>query len=572
MDENKQENQPVKKEKRKLPWGYLLLAVLPCISFFVFPAFSLYYKNTGDFAFGASTIITYALTGCAAVFIILSVIAFLLPQKKGLWIFSSLTFSAGFGLYIQYNFLNPKVGTLDGTMIDWSAYTKNGVISLAFWLVCIIVPLVLTLKWKEKCLTVLKLLSVCVAGIEVATVVTLMLTTPKATQSAFSVTNANRLNVSDENIVVFVLDTVDEELFRQLRADGNPEVSDEALTDFISFNNCISGGSPTLFGLPILLTGQQYEETKETDGDYLAEVYNSYLADAFGNCALYQDLHDNGYQIGIYTDAMYLQGCPEDLLDNLGYGQWSISNKTGFAKTLYKFCAFLTFPQQLKQYFWGYTAEFNQWMTLKKYDGSVYNWSTGNDVSYYKELTQDGLNYTQGEKNFRFYHFTGAHSYDLNENMQFEKNSTPTRQTRGEFMMVETYIQQLKDLGVYDNTTIVITADHGDRHDQVYAQPTVLIKPRNYHGAFSENNAPIQFMQFPATLASEFLSDYSSYGPGYFDIQQNTEIDRTQIVHRPLLENGDVIHGYNPTKSAIEFIFHGNANDNNFDLVDKAAN
>lgn len=565
MMENKQMTSPAPhggQNKKKVPWGYLLIALLPSVSLFIFPAFSLYYKSVQDFIFSVSAITRFALSGCAIALLLAGLVAFLLPKNKVYLVYASLTFSVGLCLYLQYNFLNPSFGVLDGTVIDWSKFGRENLISIAVWVICMAASVVLALLFREKCLTVMKFAASFVVAIEVVTVVTLAISTPEHHLTNFNVTNEHLLDVSDDNIVVFVVDSVDQFIYDALLDSNAPEVSDEKLADFVSFNNCIAGGGPTQYGLPLLLTGQQYTD--------LQQPYNDYLEEAYQSTHLYQDLSNSGYHIGLYTPTTYLYGAPVDLFQNVQQGDWTFTSPLRFAKTLYKFCGFFTLPQPVKQYFWGFTDQFNQLITLKGYEDIIYHWSTQNDHRFYRQLVTDGLSYTPGEKDYRFYHLVGAHSEDLNENMEFDKNSTDMQETRGEFMFIETYIRQLKELGVYDNTTIVITADHGIRYEEVYAHPMVLVKPKGHTGPYEGNAAPIQFMQFPATVASQFLTDHSQYGPSYFEVDENSNPDRYQVVHPSIPKYAGILEEDDPNAKAVMFLFHGNVADNQFELVTTA--
>ena len=548
------------KLKKKMPWSYLLIALLPGVSFFVFPAFSMYFKSAQDFIFGAGAVALFSLSGCALFVAVMTLAAFFMPKNKAYRVFAALTFALGLCLYLQYNFLNPRLGVMDGTPIDWSEFAVQNWISLAVWVVCIAAAVTLALLFDRKCLRIFRYVSAFIVAIEVVTVVTLAVSTPLNDLTDFNVTRLGMTDVSDENIVVFVVDSVDEFIYQELRSTA-PELTDEKLADFISFNNCIGGGAPTKYGLPLLLTGQQYLD--------VYQPYNDYLTQSFQQCHLYQDLADNGFRIGVYTPTTYLMGAPDELFENVKVGKRTFTSAAKFGGCLYKFCGFFTLPQPLKQYAWGFTDQLNQLITLKGYEDIIYHWSTQNDHRFYRQLVTDGLSYTPGEKDYRFYHLVGAHSEDLNENMEFDKNSTDMQETRGEFMLIETYIRQLKELGVYDNTTIVITADHGLSYEQLYSHPAVLVKPKGHTGAYQESSAPIQFMQFPATVASQFLADHSQYGPSYFEVDENSNPDRYHVVH-PSMPDYIGIQGFDPDANAIAFLFHGNVADNRYDLITTA--
>ena len=80
-------------------------------------------------------------------------------------------------------------------------------------------------------------------------------------------------------------------------------------------------------------------------------------------------------------------------------------------------------------------------------------------------------------------------------------------QARGSLGIVEEYISQLKDLGVYDQSTIVITADHGvwpwnnARLDKT-TSPILLVKPAGADSTqpLQTSEVPTGHIDLPATL------------------------------------------------------------------------
>ena len=129
-------------------------------------------------------------------------------------------------------------------------------------------------------------------------------------------------------------------------------------------------------------------------------------------------------------------------------------------------------PWAFKPYFWFYTDEVNNGMTkqVESADSGEQQQSTlytMNDGAYFNKLKSTRLAATdEGEAGaFRFIHLLGGHypfNLDENGNDIGTDNSDAIRQIRGSIKILDEYIQQLKDLGVYDNTTILVTSDHGD--------------------------------------------------------------------------------------------------------------
>ena len=66
--------------------------------------------------------------------------------------------------------------------------------------------------------------------------------------------------------------------------------------------------------------------------------------------------------------------------------------------------------------------------------------------------------------------------------------------------IIDEYLNQLKELGKYDDTTIIITADHSD--DLSHPQPIYFIKRNNeHHDTMQVSNAPISHSDFQGTVA-----------------------------------------------------------------------
>ena len=124
---------------------------------------------------------------------------------------------------------------------------------------------------------------------------------------------------------------------------------------------------------------------------------------------------------------------------------------------------------------------------------------------YLSEETRPGQLYEIGENengSFIFYHFRGCHDpYTMDENgnpAEFDYNdqehsNTLYSQLRGDLKMIKSYMQQLDDLGLLDDTTIIVTADHGrtgtvpDLSDGMSRCPTLWVKP-----AGADRSEPMQ--------------------------------------------------------------------------------
>ena len=112
------------------------------------------------------------------------------------------------------------------------------------------------------------------------TLVVLIVSSKRSVDYSYVVTKNDEFALSLQgNVVVFIVDTLDNE-------DAQNYVIDrycEELKDFTYFDNMIGGGAPTALGVPLMLTGYQYDTTQSLD-----------------DSQLYADFKNNG---GITVDA-----------------------------------------------------------------------------------------------------------------------------------------------------------------------------------------------------------------------------------------------------------------------------
>ena len=162
-----------------------------------------------------------------------------------------------------------------------------------------------------------------------------------------------------------------------------------------------------------------------------------------------------------------------------------------------------------------------------------------NDAKFYKELTQNGLSPSGNNKDFIFLYLHGSHTpIILNEDCEESENATIESQTVGSFKIVFEYLEQLKKLGVYDNSTIIITADHGyaisdaDNYFKVADSgitACMFVKPR---GAKNEklitSSKEISITNLVPTVVQDakLKTDYK-YNKSVFDIKEREHVRRT---------------------------------------------
>jgi hypothetical protein len=487
----------------------LALSLFFTFNLFVFGPLELYLTNINELWFSIGNLLPCVAISGIIVFIIIFCISYL--QKNSSRIYQCLIFGATLGFYIQGNLMNVTYGVLDGRTINWEHYASWGIINTFIWITCFGLPLVL-MRLKKEILTKLIVLgSLFISSIQLVTLIVLLVSTPLDKED-FYLTNENQFVLSnDQNVIVFIIDTFDNTVFQKVFEDEPSLI--KQFKGFTYFKNT-AGSYPTTKGvMPFLLTGQHYRNEMP---------YEEYLKESYNNTSFYRELKNQNFDIRLYTLPLFLSKDQGNLISNEAYGTIKVKSYTDLEKLMYKFTFFRYMPHYLKKYFWLYTDEFNtidKSINEKEYYGS--------NIRFYEYLKR-GIS-LNNEKAFRLYHIAGMHPpYNMNENIENvgDGNATVTDQAKGCLNIVLEYIKQLEALGVYDNTTIIITADHG----YVTGEPTVpimLVKQKRTVTGFNVSDAPVSQEDLQATIMSDITPYHKQFGDSMFDIPENAERTRS---------------------------------------------
>ena len=424
------------------------------------------------------------------------------------------------GIYVQSNFLNPKLSSLDGAVIDWSSYSAQGFVSACFWILNILITIFAVVHWKEKAEKIMKYISCFLSAVQILSLFILLFTTRLDDSSYYGFSKEGQFSVgSEENIILFVVDTLQAAAMEEYIA--SDAYIESELQDFTFFDNAVSGGAPTQLAMPVLLTGMEYDPMQSED---------KYKQEMWEETTLYRDLHENGYDVRFFTELGATPEISEGIADNyVMTGSSWIEDYFLFGKQLYKLVNFYVMPQFLKQKFWVTTDAITE--TITKVDGSY----RIDDVQFYREMNEMGGVFTDNKKTFRLYHLNGVHApYNMNENLEKVEEGSVTEQQQLQGIMKEiyAYFEAMKQAGVYEGSTIIIAGDHG-RHESgnLESNPAVLIKRAKESHPLKISSAPIHFRNIVATIAEAGIENYSSYGPSVYDITGDSDVERLHTIN-----------------------------------------
>ncbi len=419
----------------------------------------------------------------------------------------------GIGCFLQALFLNATLPSADGTAFHLEDHLDITIIDTLVWAGLFVGLLVFNAKKTPIARVFLPFLCVLLFTVQLVSMVGIAddERAEVANMDDPLVMTTEGLNEvgAEGSVVVFVLDMYDTTYLDEVLA-NDPSALDE-FTGFTYFHNSTGSIIPTRFGIPFLLTNS-WPDPNESFADFEATRY--------AESPFLGDIAAEGYEIGIYTDTVD-RSAVADYAMNIYPTHGREFDNEAMWMALEKMSLFREMPWLLKPYFWFYTGDLSV--------GSL-NEYTSDNATYYENIFENGLTISEtAPKTFRFIHTEGAHwPYDMDEQGNtIPEQETVTRQARGCINYIEEYLRELKRLGRYDQTTIIITADHG-RWDAgvqpmwIASSPIFLVKPAETPEQAAQplqiSNVPTGHLDYAATVISGVGGDTSTYGPTAFEV------------------------------------------------------
>lgn len=522
--------------------GLLLSVLLMTVTVAIFGPIELYFANSEEFWFSLKDVVIISVILAVLFAVVLTGVGVLLPGKAR-DIYSCILFALGLALYIQGNYANIDYGVLDGTAVDWGSYRLYGILDTFGWLVLLAAAIILLFKKRKLFTAIQKYASLFIVAMQVLTLVILLVTSTGATQekSGSYLSSDGLLDLGKEdNIIIFVLDAFDDTYFQEVLKQ-EPEKYQETFQDFVYFSNASVAAARTKAALPAIISGEPYP----------GEIsYAEYIEQSFDSDGMYSELRDQNYDVRIYTEPLFVPDGSSDFVANQTTGGYRVTSYPKLSKTYLILTLYKYMPHYLKQYFWLYTGDFNQYKEGNSAAGYQFD-----DVTFFADLQQEQLQISNAQNAFRLYHLSGSHPpYYYNESVQrvTSDETNVIRQSMGSLQIIDAYMEQMKKLGIYDDATIIIMADHGDANDDYgiknAAHGILLVKEQGAGRTFSESTAPVSYFDLHSTI---FSALGTSNGETFFDIAEDA--DRVRNFYLYYSKNGSFV--------VDEYTIHGHIND-----------
>ena len=502
------------------------LSVATCFMLFLYAPLELLFTNQDEFWFDAYILVPIMLVVFVIVCIV-SVLACMLLVKLGNKAYQvglALYFAAFIGLYIQGNFLTAGLPPLDGETIDWSRYTDERIKSLVLWVIAAAVVAVFFRKLKRQTFeTLVKVVSICMTLMLGVTLLTLALTNQGFEKKpSLSITTENMFQMSqDTNFIILLLDAVDGQAVSDMLK-SNPEYQD-IFTDFTFYDNVMAAYPYTKHSIPFILSGQWFENEIE---------FVDYEIAAYAASPFFASMEEREYRMGVYEAELLLNDDGLGRFENVLPNARDVADKWAFARWQVIMTGFKYAPYDLKRFCFVNPNAFNE-LKITPEGRTLF---TPSNSDFYRSVLDEEIDYTD-RKCFKFIHLDGGHlPFIYDENVNVIENGTYEGNLQACMTLTGAYLDKLKDAGVYDNSVIIVMADHGfaweDIHDR--QNPILFVKGIDEEHEFSVAGAPISFVDLQEAY-QRLLS--GTYGEAIFDWQSGDSRERRFLFHEYLNED-----------------------------------
>ena len=531
--------------KRILP-TFIVAFTIPLVVCLCIPL-EFFANNIDEFFFSFSSFFPMAIV-FALLFTSLFFFALIFLPEKAYRISCAILIGMAVMFFLQGNYLNLGINSLAGDNLGVASITiGQKIFNIIIWVVVIAGAVVLSLL-KDKN-GIIGLVGLLVSGIVIITHVMSPLLLVFTTENVFAsredrvatsetatipkiLTNKGLTTISKtNNVFFFCVDRFDIE-YAELGFNECPEIYD-MLDGFTLFEDNVSLYGHTFPGVANLLTGKRYDLNKPRE-DFLSTVY-------LENNTL-DVLNEKGYKINlftqpyyVYTDACFFPNYVQNIASATTY---EVHSKGILSLNLMQISLYRCFPLFFKPFVGNINSgTCNKFVESKGSDGYSQFTCDMKDVWY----TMESMPFNSiDDKLFTFLHIDGCHGvlYDeeWNDASLFEMQDM-TISLKQSFNIINKYLKAMKDAGVYDDSTIIITGDHAtpinDRKALEQSSLTALfVKPAgSTHKEIKRSKAQVSHDALWPTIFNSENIDVDLDNKSVFQIDENENRVREYFWH-----------------------------------------
>jgi len=306
----------------------------------------------------------------------------------------------------------------------------------------------------------------------------------------------------ENNILVFILDRLDVEYTIEA-LEVYPQLYDY-LDGFTHYENNTAEYLDTFPSTTSMLTQHYYRD---------GLTFSEYWDEAWAQYGMIDTLRDNGFKVNLYADMISTYGNLEnikDRIDNIIEADGLKVNKRGFLSTTVRLSLGRLSPYLLKNIWIAIVnPAFSNELYAINADPCVIQplvVSPQSDFQFFGYLANNEFSADSDKAVFSFVHLVGTHVDDYLPAALYSLEG------------LNLYFKKMKEIGIYDNSTIILMGDHGARWDAPVTT-SLLIKPEGSTGRLIINSeTELSHRYFGASILHAAGLEHERLGLSYFDI------------------------------------------------------
>lgn len=487
--------------------------LLPVVTFLILGPLEIYVGNVKDFGFALKDFYGWMVLLALVFWALATLVVSLLPEKINR-VAAGVVLCLGVGGYLQNMIFNQKLSENDGSAMRWDEMGQVIRFNTIIWAVLLAVLVIVLVIFRKKISSVMIGIAAALIVMQLVAVVSLFIGGAAKSREAdfqLQLSGEKQFEVaSGDNIVIFVLDTYGNTVLERV-IEEYPDALD-AFHDFTYYSNADCHYYCTFPSMTHMFTGNEFDFDANSV-DWMNTSWQSEKAAGF-----FDSLHERGYTCNLYSSGIgYVYGNLENLagkfdnVQNIGY----VVTRKGLITRFTKMSIYRGAPYILKPYFEVLTSEFNTCVALEGAHTVL-----DHNEDFFAAISEKGLAVDPDMQNALIIeHLFGIHApYTIDETGAASgAETTQEIAARGNLSIVEKYLEAMKEAGVYDSATIIVTADHGSWYGDD-PQPIFFVKRAGEtHSEMPVSTAPVSLDDMQATILTLIGADAAPYGKAVFD-------------------------------------------------------
>lgn len=509
-------------KKKKLPlFPQIICGFVLCFTVFVFAPIDMYLLNSANFWFSLEHFVPTFLILFAIAFVALEAIFLVfrrLPKPLYLLLLAFLVGGTTCA-YLQGNYLCMTNEVLGGGTPQWNAMVKPALINLFVWSAILIFFVGFMLMKPRAFLKAVSAICGLILVMEGSALVVGLINHAETDISSNYIyySDLDEFTYSEQgDVLVFMMDTLDTRLFDRVLEEDAEYLKE--LDGFTYYRNASSSFRKTDPSFISMLTGYVCRNERPFFDD---------AAKAFEEGRFLPDLKKGGLTVNIYAGPSGLFTSETmTQVDNMANNKPTVSSWQTFSKVMLRMVGYRYAPSVLQPFLFSEYAEAFEQCRNETNDGPRNTYAS--DAALRRHFRSKGITIDNARRFFKFYAMQGSHTpYNLNRNGDSVESGSVDiyEQTLGSITVLSEILSTLKESDVYDNSTIIILADHGDGW---ICNPTFLVKyPHERSTEIIISDAPVQLLDMRATALYGAGLPYEEHGVPVHMWEGTTERERT---------------------------------------------